>query len=136
MATPNLLKPELYAAAPPPARDGAAVLHGGRCTCGHVFFPMQRYGCEKCGRAGADLQPVALKGRGVLAASVTVHMHARPERIAPFTIGAIRLDEGPVLRALLTGPVDTLAPGCPMVATLIPVESAEGALDLRFMAAR
>lgn len=134
MATPTLLKPELYSA---DVHDGGAVvLHGGRCTCGHVFFPMQRYGCEKCGRAGADLQPVALKGRGVLAASVTVHMHARPERKAPFTIGTIRLDEGPVLRAVLTGPIADLAPGHPMVATLTPSVGTDGALDLRFMAAR
>lgn len=134
MATPNLLKQELYGT--DGARDGAVVLHGGRCTCGHVFFPMQRYGCEKCGRDGADLKPVALKGRGVLAAAVTVHMHARPERKAPFTIGTVRLEEGPVLRALLTGPVADLAPGMPMVATLVPVAEANGALDLRFMAAR
>lgn len=134
MATPTLLKPELYGA---DAHDGGAVvLHGGRCTCGHVFFPMQRYGCEKCGRDGDDLKPVALKGRGVLAASVIVHMHARPERKAPFIIGTVRLDEGPVLRAVLTGPTADLATGRLMVATLVPVAEANGVLDLRFMAAR
>ncbi len=134
MATPTLLKPELYGA---DAHDGGTVvLHGGRCTCGHVFFPMQRYGCEKCGRDGDDLKPVALKGRGVLAASVTVHMHARPERKAPFTIGTVRLDEGPVVRAVLTGPVADLVPGRLVVATLMPVGDANDALDLRFMAAR
>jgi uncharacterized OB-fold protein len=134
MVVQKLLKPDLYAA--DASKADAAVLRGGRCTCGHVFFPMQRYGCEKCGRAGDDLQPVDLKGEGVLAASVTVHMHARPERIAPFTIGTIKLDDGPVLRALLTGSVDNLAPGCRMIATLTPVDSADGLLDLRFIAAR
>jgi uncharacterized OB-fold protein len=134
MAMQQLLKPELYAA--DPSQAGVAVLRGGRCKCGHVFFPMQRYGCEKCGRATADLQTVDLKGQGVLAASVTVHLHARPERVAPFTVGSIKLDDGPVLRALLTGPLDNLAPGCRMVATLTAVGSTDGMLDLRFMATR
>ena len=120
MAAQKLLKPELYAA--DAAKAGAAVLRGGRCKCGHTFFPMQSYGCEKCGRADPDLQPVDLKGQGVLAASVTVHMHARPERVAPFTIGTIKLDDGPVLRALLMGLVDDLAPGCRMIAMLTSVE--------------
>ena len=34
-------------------------LIGGRCVCGHVFFPMQTYGCEKCGRYGDDLKKSA-----------------------------------------------------------------------------
>jgi uncharacterized OB-fold protein len=132
MALQQLLNPKLYAA--DESRADMAVLRGGRCKCGHVFFPMQHYGCERCGRSGSDLQPVDLTGQGVLAASVTVHLHARPERLAPFTIGTIKLDDGPVVRALLTGPVDNLAPGCRMIATLTSVGSTDGALDLRFMA--
>jgi hypothetical protein len=62
-------------------------------------------------------------------------MHARPERVAPFTIGTIKLDDGPVVRALLTGTVDDLAPGCRMIATLTPVGTTDGARDLRFVAA-
>jgi uncharacterized protein len=120
MALQQLLNPKLYAA--DESRADMAVLRGGRCKCGHVFFPMQHYGCERCGRSGSDLQPVDLTGQGVLAASVTVHLHARPERLAPFT--------------MLTGPVDNLAPGCRMIATLTSVGSTDGALDLRFMAQR
>ena len=134
MASQQLLNPTLYAA--DASQTGAAVLRGGRCTCGHVFFPMQHYGCERCGRSDADLQPFDLTGQGVLAASVTVHMHARPERVAPFTIGTIKLDDGPVVRALLTGPVNHLAPGCRMIAILTSAGSTDGALDLRFMAPR
>lgn len=132
MAAQQLLKPELYAA--DKSNVGAVVLRGGRCTCGHVFFPMQRYGCEKCGRAGADLQPVDLKGQGTLAASVTVHMHVRPERAAPFTVGTIKLDDGPVVRALLTKAVENLKPGCRVTATLASPDTSGGLLDLRFAA--
>ena len=129
----KLLKPLLYGPDPVADRD-AVVLYGGRCTCGHVFFPLQRYGCERCGRAGADLTAVPLKGCGTLVASVTVHMHARPERKAPFTVGSIRLDDGPALRALLAGSVKDLKPGCRMVARLLPAEPDTDVLDLRFEA--
>ena len=128
----KVLKPELFGV--DAAQGGAVVLHGGRCSCGYVFFPMQRYGCEKCGLAGSDLAPRTLSGRGVLVASVTVHMHARPERKAPFTIGTIRLDDGPVVRTLLTGPLGDLRPGRRMRAALI-ASMDDSAADLRFQAA-
>jgi uncharacterized OB-fold protein len=135
MGESQLLKPELYAPAQSSQPGDAVTLKGGRCTCGYTFFPMQHYGCEMCGRFGADLQPTALPGRGQLVASVTVHIHASKDRVTPFTIGTIKLDAGPVVRALLSGPLDGLAPGRPMVATLVPVAPAEPGkttLDLRF----
>jgi len=33
------------------------VLHGGACECGYVFFPMQTYGCEKCGGTASRFNP-------------------------------------------------------------------------------
>lgn len=118
----DLLKPTLY------TTTGA--LLGGRCTCGHVFFPMQRHGCEVCGRHGADLQPMALRGRGTLLSSTVVHLHADKARPAPFTIGKVMLDDGPVVRTLLVDPEREIAPGTTMVATLVAV--GESLLDLRF----
>src|SRR5262245_20452118 len=97
MPAVTLLKPALYAAVP----DGVPVLRGGRCRCGYVFFPMQTYGCERCGCAGDALTPAALAGRGRLVATARVHLHADPARPAPFTIGTIALDAGPVIRTLL-----------------------------------
>ncbi len=123
----TLLKPTLYTS------EGA--LLGGRCSCGHVFFPMQGHGCEVCGRHGADLQPMALEGRGKLLSSTVVHLHADKARATPFTIGKIALAAGPVVRTLLADPVQQIAPGTALVTTLVPVGTADdGAaiLDLRF----
>ena len=127
-----LLKPALYA-----QRNGAVGLQGGCCECGYVFFPMQPFGCEKCGRSGESLKPFALSGRGRLVASSLVHMHADAKREAPFVVGTIALDEGPVVRALLTAKTEPAIGSEPVrvVATLMTVKSSEDnadCLDLRF----
>ncbi|KAB2912928.1 MAG: hypothetical protein F9K29_17645 [Hyphomicrobiaceae bacterium] len=97
-------------------------LVGGRCTCGHVFFPMQTYGCEKCGRYGGHLETTPLAGRGRLIAFAQVHLHARPEPKVPFTVVAVALDDGPIIRALLNPPVDPeLRHGDVMVAEIVSV---------------
>jgi uncharacterized OB-fold protein len=119
-----LLKPDLY------TEDAA--LKGGCCTCGHVFFPMQGYGCEACGRFGGALKPRELRGSGVLVASATVRLHNGKGREAPFTIVAVKLDDGPMVRTLLDGaPDDGLPPGTPVKATL-----AGEPADLRFAPVR
>jgi uncharacterized OB-fold protein len=124
----DLLKPGLYreAAAGPP------VLLGGKCPCGHVFFPMQAYGCEVCGRQ--DLTPRTLVGAGRLIASARVHLFAGKGREAPFTVASIQLDDGPVVRTLIVEEASSLAPGQRMAARLVPVAGPEGEprLDLRF----
>ena len=119
---PALLEPTLYTA--------SGALLGGRCACGHVFFPMQTHGCEACGRHGADLQPLTLAGRGRLLSSTVVRFHADSARIAPFTIGKIALDEGPVVRALLVDPDREIRPGARMVSRMVSV--GDSAVDLRF----
>ena len=128
MTEPRLLMPQLYDGGSPPA------LQGGVCDCGHVFFPLQAYGCERCGGHGTRLRPKRLAARGRLVASAVVHLHAG-ERPAPFVVGAIALDDGPVVRTLLTGTDVSLPPGCRMVGTLVPVTPAEDGtprVDFRF----
>ena len=99
---------------------GPPALVGGRCACGYVFFPMQTYGCEKCGRHGDALTMAYLPGRGTLQAFSQVHLHARPHPKVPFTVLSIALDDGPLIRALLEPPVDPdLRGGAPMVATIV-----------------
>ncbi|MBY4897063.1 Zn-ribbon domain-containing OB-fold protein [Cupriavidus sp. AU9028] len=137
MTTP-LLKPSLYEAGGPGA-TGSASLKGGRClACGYVFFPLQRYGCEQCGAHGDALAPATLAGTGTLLARATVHMHARPERTAPFVIGTVRLDDGPVVRTLLdASPTAPPSCGTRMRAMLVEVPGTEPAVlvrDLRFAA--
>lgn len=122
-----LLKPALYERDP----AGNVVLLGGRCLSGHIFFPFQSFGCERCG--STELQPVDLAGAGRLVASARVHIHADPARPAPFTVGTVALDDGPVVRALLTEPMP--AAGERVRAVLVPVSGASSpALDLRFRA--
>lgn len=124
-----LLKPDLY------ALDSAdtATLRGGRCECGHTFFPFQTFGCERCGRSGDALRPFSLAGRGQLRAVATVHVHADERRQAPFVIGTIALDDGPVVRTLLLDSVEHNAIGQRVEAVLVPVATENArALDLRF----
>jgi uncharacterized OB-fold protein len=92
-------QPQLYDAeglAPPE-------LKGGRCrSCGYVFFPPHRYGCEVCGAPPDSLAPVALAGRGILRSFAVVHFHQGSHIQAPFTVGSIILDGGPAIRAVMT----------------------------------
>ena len=87
--------PGLYdAAAPVPAFSGT------RCgACGATFFPPMAIGCEVCG--SPDLQEVTLAGRGRLHSSATVHRHRGGDIEAPFTVGEIVLDDGPLIRATM-----------------------------------
>lgn len=129
------LKPSLYTISPD-ASNGVPFLRGGRCTCGHVFFPMQRYGCERCGRHGEALQETLLAGHGTLVASARVRLHAGPERKAPFVVVSVKLDQGPVLRALLAEDTEeTLPIGQSMSGCLVEVgktDDGEPLADLRF----
>ncbi|MFJ4293175.1 Zn-ribbon domain-containing OB-fold protein [Cupriavidus sp. NPDC089707] len=130
---PDALKPSLYTV----PEFGTPQLRGGRCACGHIFFPMQAYGCERCGQAGDALTPMLLAGRGRLVASARVQMHARKDREVPFTVLSVALDDGPVVRTLLgAGSEAPLVAGQPMFATLEEVPQADGGaqLDLRFSA--
>ena len=130
MPTP-LLKAALYA----PDDSGVPVLRGGRCVCGYTFFPMQTYGCERCGRTGEDLQPTELSGWGRLVATAAVYVHSDHKRPTPFVIGTVALDDGPVIRTLLTEAPPANSEQVRVAATLVPVDSADGngtALDLRF----
>ena len=134
-----LLKPSLYAQRDAVRDVHRPVLLGGRCECGHTFFPMQCFGCERCGRAGDVLRAVDLQARGTLISAATVHVHADQKRPAPFVIGTIALDEGPVIRTILVGtPSDAQTPGTRVEAVLRPIATAgenDTALDLRFRVA-
>lgn len=123
-----LLKPALYRAQGTPALPEHPALLGGTCRCGHVFYPWQSYGCERCGATGDALTPVALSGRGRVESSAVVHLHASPARQAPFTVTAVRLEDGPLVRTLALGSEagqgtggTRLVPGDAVVAVLAEV---------------
>jgi uncharacterized protein len=131
------LKPGLYSKRASGGAPGELVLHGGRCRCGYSFSPMQSYGCERCGRHADDLTASLLSTRGTLLAQAVVHLHANSNRIAPFTIVKVALDDGPVVRALLAENEPEGKPGRRMLAKLCPVErsgAGETTFDLRFVA--
>ena len=85
----------------PPSPDEAPALLGGRCSCGHVFFPPQRMGCEVCGAAGDAIEIVELAARGTLLAFATFHRGTRPGGGSPFVVGAVALDDGPVIEVVI-----------------------------------
>jgi uncharacterized protein len=122
--------PELYSpdAAPPK-------LNGGRCRhCSYIFFPPHRYGCEACGAPPDDLEPFALAGSGVLRSSAVVHQGIGTDN--RFTVGAIVLDDGPAIRAVLACRADeALRAGDRMRAVLVPQrrdERGNEIVELRF----
>jgi hypothetical protein len=131
----TLLKPGLYRAEGTPRAPNHPALLGGACACSYVFFPMQAFGCERCGRL--DAAPRALSGIGHLLASARVHLHAGKGREAPFTVGAVALDDGPIVRTLIVDGSEPPRVGDRMATVLEPVTDLEGAprLDLRFAAA-
>lgn len=131
----ELLKPTLYAPEGSTADPRHPAILGGECACGYVFFPMQKFGCERCG--STDLKSRALTGRGQLIASARVHFHASKQRTAPFTVGSIKLDDGPIVRTLLIEDDRPFHPGEEVVTSLIEVRDAEGDVkrDLRFVRA-
>jgi len=96
-------------------------LVGGKCSCGYVFFPMQTFGCEMCGRNGNELTPITLSGRGRVVSKAVVHIHADPKRPPPFAVAVVELEEGPQIRALLADPPSESAePGDVVIARLFP----------------
>lgn len=111
-------------------------LFGGHCTCGYVFFPMQNYGCERCGRSGSALQPFELSGRGELVSKAIVYIHSDAKRPPPFAVAEIRLVEGPTVRALLAGPpANSPGVGEAVMACLFQPNPSdpEGRLDVGFI---
>lgn len=79
-------------------------LEGRRCLdCGYLFFPPHGFGCEACGALPERVERAALEGAGVLRSLAVVHRHGGGGIEAPFTVGEIALDAGPMVRAVLTG---------------------------------
>ncbi|MFM0055162.1 hypothetical protein PQR64_06025 [Paraburkholderia phytofirmans] len=97
-----LLDPTLYSETGTDALPDAPALRAVRSPDGHIGFPPQRYGCQVSGSSGDALQDVLLTGRGRLRAIATVHLHAQPVPAVPFTVVEVALDDGPVVRGLLS----------------------------------
>lgn len=92
----RLEHPTLYEAS-----EAGPLLLGNRCaTCGLAGFPRQQFGCENCG--AETLSAAMLCARGALVSFATVHRHAGKDIAAPFVMGEVRLDDGPLIRCTLS----------------------------------
>jgi len=92
--------------------DGVPVLLGTRCdACGSTFFPPLGVGCEVCGAGPDQLGSTAIAATGVLHSVATVHLYHGDDIAAPFAIGEVQLDAGPLIRCTLAEPLDLDAIG-------------------------
>lgn len=76
-------------------------LIGNRClNCGTPFFPPRRV-CTEC--RGTDFESFQFSGKGSLYSYTTLRQPpAGFENQAPYSVGMIKLDEGPMVEAQLT----------------------------------
>jgi uncharacterized protein len=99
-----------------PARP-QPVLNGSRCSsCGRVYFPPVGIGCPDCGAAADRLTPTELAATGTLYSVATVHRHRGRDIEAPFAMGEIQLDAGPLIRCTMAVAEPELRIGQPVVA--------------------
>jgi len=92
------------------------VLQGTRCaSCGTTFFPALSLGCEVCG--ATQLEAIALEATGVLHSVATVHLYQGHDIEAPFAIGEIQLDAGPLIRGTMADLVERDAIGTRVAAS-------------------
>jgi uncharacterized protein len=124
---PTVKKPTLVL-----VEEGASPkLRARRCACGHVFFPPQPYGCERCGQPASAQVEHLVDPRGVLTAVATVHAHTK--RKVPYGIGRVTLDDGPSIDVCLVDGA-ALTVGQRVSGRLVAVADAGGveALDCLF----
>ena len=95
----------------PDSPDAPPAILCGRCECGHVFFPAQRLGCDRCGAHGARIEIVEVAARGVLRAMAAAHRTKRPEGALPLVVGTVMLDAGPAFEVALYAREEALAVG-------------------------
>ena len=87
-----------------PSEDIPSLI-GSRCAqCDTNHFPPLMVGCDHCGHT--ELALVPLKALGTVHAAATVYLHQGEDIETPFTLAEVALDDGPLIRALLTEVID------------------------------
>lgn len=82
-------------------------LRASRCPgCALVVFPVERYGCERCGVLAGDHVPVELAPTGTVTAAAMVHRHHDTNLPPPFVVVAVALDGGPALKGVFADSTD------------------------------
>ena len=119
----------------PEAPDAPPALLCGHCECGHVFFPAQRLGCERCGAHGDRIRIVEEPARGALQAFATVYRPRPPEGEAPMVVGTVTLDAGPAFEVTLAAREEELSVGQRVHGVLVESgcdDAGNTVLDCRF----
>ncbi len=105
------------------------VLSGTRCrACDAVFFPTMPLGCEVCG--STQLEPMTIDAVGTLHSVATVHLHQGHDIEAPFAIGEIQLDAGPLIRGTMAELVERDAIGARVAASWARLRADDDGNDL------
>ena len=116
------------------AVPSAPAIVGVACnSCGAVAFPFQPFGCEKCG--SSDVLQSRFDGTGRVLTTARVHLHADPNRPAPFTIAAVLLDNGVFVRGVVAEEsAASIRIGDMVVTQLVPeIRPNRGEDDIRFL---
>jgi len=81
-------------------QDSRYRLIGTRCECGQVDFP-PRNACSKC---SGQVEPVQLSGNGEVFSFTVIHTAPEGfEGATPYSVGLIKLKEGPIITAQIVG---------------------------------
>lgn len=82
-------------------REQRYQLIGNVCvSCGTKYFPPRQV-CTTC--RGTEFEPYRFNGKGSLYSFTTLHQGpAGFEEYTPYSVGMIKLDEGPTVEAMLT----------------------------------
>jgi uncharacterized protein len=79
------------------------MLSGTRCaTCGRTSFPPLTIGCDACGAAESALEAASLPTTGEVHSFALVCVH-QGQPVEPFVVMEVRLDSGPLIRAVAIG---------------------------------
>lgn len=98
MAAPTLRHPALIELG---TGSSAPRLRVRRCSCGHVQFPLQTFGCERCGASAEQGAETSVPARGVLIGVATVFAHTKLP--TPYAVGRVLFEDGFALDARLDG---------------------------------
>ena len=101
------------------AREGRLALQHCEACGRSVFYP--RAICPHCWSDQLGWRDAS--GRGVLKSFSVVHRPGHPAwaAVAPYTIGLVKLEEGPTMLSHILGPLDQLAVGMPLAVAMTRV---------------
>jgi uncharacterized OB-fold protein len=92
-------------------RESKYRLMGTKCvTCNEPFFPPRQL-CPNCRRDG-KIEPVQFKGNGeILSYTIIRTAPSGFEKLAPYVVAIVKLDEGPNIAGQIVGSTDSVEIG-------------------------